>query len=560
MDAFVIYLIQSALCLAALYLIYWFFLRKDTFFTANRFYLIGSIILSFILPMFKVPVFYENPEVVYVVALESITVTAQKIETGVAQNLNLYQTISIIYFTGASIFLLRFVFQLLQLAYFIRKYGVTKSHGLSIVKINTKYSPFSYFNFIFLNEQNLKDKNLDSILAHEKIHISQRHSLDVIILELLTIVQWFNPFMWLCKISLKGIHEYLADEGILSRGMNKISYQHLLLNQAVGLQLNDLTNNFNQSLIKKRFIMMTKMQSKKFARLKFLLAVPVMAILITVFVVSCQQKQAIEEPAKIIEPANAVVEEQGLKTTEQQEQVFMVVEEMPKFAGGDQARMEYIARNIKYPTEARKAGIQGRVYVSFVVEKDGSVSDIKILRGIGGGCDEEAVRIVNAMPKWEPGKQRGQAVRVQFNLPIRFVLDDGGGISKKEGESEKGEVVVMAYSSDKKNTMLVDEKVFVAVEEMPEFNTNDMSLNEFIAANLKYPEKAQNENIQGTVFVTFVVKKDGSVDNVRILRGIGGGCDEEAMRVVKMMKYKPGKQRGKTVDVQYNLPINFTMQ
>jgi len=413
MNAIIIYLIQTAICLASLYLIYWLFFRKDTFFTANRFYLIGSIILSFILPMFEIPVFYHNTDVIYVVALETITVTAQKIESGMAQNYTLYQTALIVYLTGASIFLLRFVFQLLQLAFLIWKFGVSKMDGLSIVKIKSKYSPFSYFNFIFLNEDNLKDEHLKNILDHEIIHIKQKHSLDLIILEILTVVQWFNPFIWLYKTSLKGIHEYLADEGLLAGGMNKRMYQNLLLNHTVGLQVNDLTNNFNQSLIKKRFIMMTKSQTKKIARLKFLLALPVAAILIACFVFSCKQNETMLDSVEIQDVKSAPIEDQ---------EVFQVVEKMPLFPGGEIALQKYINANIQYPELARKEGIQGRVYVTYIVEIDGSISDVRILRGIGGGCDEEAMRVVSEMPKWSSGTQRGKAVRVQFNLPIVFKL------------------------------------------------------------------------------------------------------------------------------------------
>lgn len=123
---------------------------------------------------------------------------------------------------------------------------------------------------------------------------------------------------------------------------------------------------------------------------------------------------------------NSNTEYSYVETTQEVEvveaEIFTVVEENPMFPGGDEARMKYLQENIKYPQMARESGIQGTVYVTFVVEPSGSISNIKILRGIGGGCDEEAIRVVNQMPKWVPGKQRGKSVRVQFNMPIRFVL------------------------------------------------------------------------------------------------------------------------------------------
>jgi len=539
MNAIIIYLIQTAICLASLYLIYWLFFRKDTFFTANRFYLVGSIILSFILPMFEIPVFYNNTDVVYVVALETITVTAAKIESGMAQNYTLYQTALIVYLTGASIFLLRFVFQLLQLAFLIRKFGVTKMDDLSIIKIKSKYSPFSFFNFIFLNEENLKDENLKNIIDHERIHIKQKHSLDLIILEILTIVQWFNPFIWLYKASLKGIHEYLADEGLLAGGMNKRNYQNLLLTHTVGLQINDLANNFNQSLIKKRFIMMTKTQTKKLAQLKFLLVLPVASILIICFAFSANKEVFSSDSSESSALTETELSSQTTKDAKKDETpIFQVVEKMPLFPGGEKAFQKYLNANIKYPEAARKEGVQGRVYVTFIVEIDGSFTDIRIIRGIGGGCDEEAMRVVSEMPKWTPGTQRGQAVRVQFNLPIRFVLD---GTSNQKVES-----VEMTYQ---------------VVEEMPQFEGGKTACENYLSANIKYPEAARKAKITGRVYVTFVVEKEGKITGVRLLRGIGGGCDEEALRVVSAMpKWIPGKHNGEFVPVQYNLPILFNLK
>jgi len=541
MDAFVIYLIQSSLCLGSLYLIYWFFLKKDTFFTANRFYLLSSIILSFILPLFKVPVFYDNSDVVYVVALEAITVTADKIESGIAQNLTLYQSILIVYITGASIFLLRFIFQLLQLAFLIRKFGVTKMDGLKIVKINSKYSPFSYFDFIFLNEKNFKDKNLKNILDHEKIHIRQKHSLDLIILEILTVIQWFNPFIWLYKTALKGIHEYLADEGLLAGGMNKTNYQNLLLSHTVGVQINDLTNNFNQSLIKKRFIMMTKTQSKKFARLKMLLVIPMTALLILCFTFSFNKNligQSSTKTTELIKAESVVDLTQDVKKDQTPNHVFTIVETDAEYVGGEKARIAFLSKNIKYPEEARKNGIQGRVYVTFVVEKDGSLTDVQVTRGIGYGCDDEAVRVIKLMPNWIPGKQRGEPVRVQFNLPIRFSLD-----SEPTKEEKPKQVTFVSI-----------------VDDMPKYKGGDEAQMAFLNENVKYPEEARKNGIQGVVYVNFVVEKDGSITGVKVHRGIGGGCDEEAMRVVKLMKFKPGQVDEKPVAVEFNLPIRFTLK
>lgn len=529
MNEFLMYLMKSSICLAALYTIYWFFLKKDTFFMANRIYLISSIILSFVLPLFKIPIIIADPDITYVAIMETITITAQKVESGIINNLSIYQKLFIVYLTGAAIFSLRFIIQIVQLFLLIRKFGVTNIDGLKVVKLDRKYSPFSYFNYIFLNEENLKDRNLQEIIDHEKIHIEQNHSIDLVLLEALTIIQWFNPFIWLYKTSIKGIHEYLADEGLLAKGTNKLNYQNLLLNQTVGLQINDLTNNFNQSLIKKRFVMMTKKQSNRSAGLKLLLIIPVTALLVMCFTFSYAQ-QVIEKVA-----INEMVE-----SMKAQDDVFTVVEKMPSFPGDLVDLLNFLSKNIKYPSEARKNKVKGRVYVSFVVEKNGSLSNINVLRGIGSGCDEEAIRVVKSMPKWNPGKQRGKIVRVQYNLPIRFPLE---GISIKH-------LVRIEVTDD----------VFTVVETPPQFKGGEQALYKYLSENIKYPEEAQKNGVEGRVYVQFVVEKNGALTGFKILRGIGSGCDEESIRVVATMpNWIPGIQRGQAVRVQFNLPIRFVL-
>ncbi len=229
--------------------------------------------------------------------------------------------------------------------------------------------------------------------------------------------------------------------------------------------------------------------------------------------------------------------------------IFQIVQQVPKFPGGENALMEYIGSNIKYPQEAQDKDIQGRVFVSFVVEKDGSIGEVKLQRGIGGGCDEEAMRVVKNMPKWEPGMQDGKPVRVSYQLPVLFKLKGDKPADKKQKTDKSTKAVDMKPNKN---------GVFTIVEEMPRFPGGENALMEHIISNIKYPQEAQDKNIQGRVFISFVVEKDGSIDEVKLLKGIGGGCDEEAMRVVKNMpKWEPGMQDGKPVRVSYQIPIMF---
>jgi TonB family protein len=250
----------------------------------------------------------------------------------------------------------------------------------------------------------------------------QKHSIDLILLEFLTVVQWFNPFIWFCKSTIRNLHEYLADQGVLLDGFSKADYQQMLVNQTFGIQYNYVTNHFNQSLIKRRFIMMSKNQKNRFQYFKAMVVLPVSMIMVLFFSISVVPDLIAQETTK---PENKQKESTKVDQSSQNDDVYVVVEDMPQYPGGEEARIKFMIENIKYPEEARKKGVEGTVYVTFVVEKDGAISNIKILRGIGSGCDEEAMRVIALMPSWKPGIQRDKPVRTQFNMPIKFSLDKG---------------------------------------------------------------------------------------------------------------------------------------
>lgn len=434
MDSLLLYLMKSGISLLLLYAVYWLFLSRDTFFGMNRVYLVASVVFSMLFPLLPLSMQVSgSSEATYVVMLDTIVINASKIQPVVTGLLETFQVLAIIYLTGVSIFLLRFLFQVGQLALMISKYGITRQEGMNIVFTDHNYAPFSFFNLVFINRKKLTGDRIQEIIDHEQVHMRQRHSWDLILVEIITIIQWFNPVVWFYRHSIKAVHEYLADEGVLVRGHNAIRYQELLLNQSVGVQVNDLTNNFNHSLIKKRIIMMTKTKSTFFARLKLLTALPATLLLVMAFTLSATSDIFTQAEKKLPEGKEIKIvndQETGITSGKATSgDIFTVVEDMPTFPGGEEARMKYLMENIKYPEEARTKGIQGTVYVTFVVEKDGSISNVKVLRGIGGGCDEEAIRVVSKMPNWKPGKQRGKAVRVQFNMPFKFNL---GNAEKKQ--------------------------------------------------------------------------------------------------------------------------------
>jgi len=213
-------------------------------------------------------------------------------------------------------------------------------------------------------------------------------------------------------------------------------------------------------------------------------------------------------------------------------EIYKFVENSPSYVGGETARLSFLSSNIIYPAEAVEKLIAGTVYTTFVVEKDGSITDAKIVKDIGGGCGDEVLRVIKLMPKWNPGTNNTkEPVRVQFTMPFKF------------------------FRTDK-----ITNEIFMVVDNPPSFVGDEKSRLNFINENLIYPEEAKEKEIEGKVYITFVIEKDGSINDPMIKRDIGGGCGDEALRIVKLMpKWNPGTQRGGIVRVQYTMPITFKL-
>ena len=277
MTEFFIYLLKSGICLGLFYSLYWLFLKKETYFMINRVYLIFSIVLSFFLPLIQLtfPFFTEE-----VPSASELLVVSNSLSRRAPIWLIL---LSVIYFIGIAVLLNRFINRLSSLLKLIRKYGIRSKNGTKIVQLEGDFSPFSFFNSIFLNHIDANDLNLEEIIAHERVHIRQYHSLDLMILEVLSIFHWFNPFVWPYKKSLKETHEYLADQGVIAQGFSPAKYQMLIFEHHVGVKLFEFANNFDRSQIKRRITMMTKIKSKNWSKIKVLLVVPAFLFLVIAF-------------------------------------------------------------------------------------------------------------------------------------------------------------------------------------------------------------------------------------------------------------------------------------
>ncbi len=270
------FVLESSACLMLFYLGYLLFLRKETYFRLNRFYLVLSIVFSFIIPALKITSPVVTKKAVIGPPLSPMSIPA-------ANTWGLEETLLLIYVLGAGLFLARFIFHMVKLFFVIKKHSVQRVNGMKIVSVDKEFSPFSFLNYIFINSHKTPENNMRRIIAHESIHIKQHHTLDILIVELVTIVQWFNPFVWPYKKSLQETHEYLADCGVIAQGFNPAKYQLLMFEQHVGLKLFEFANNFKQSQIKRRITMMSKIRSGSAAKLKLLLVLPLASLLVIAF-------------------------------------------------------------------------------------------------------------------------------------------------------------------------------------------------------------------------------------------------------------------------------------
>ena len=490
----------------------------------------------------------------------------------------------------------RFLVQLSSILWLAHTSERVVIHETPVYALRKAAGPFSFFRMVFLHPESHSDKETDEILTHECTHVSQWHSIDVILSEMMCMACWFNPFVWLLKREVRHNLEYLADNTVIQSGYDSKSYQYHLLGLAHHQSVTTLYNSFNVLHLKNRIMMMNKKRSPGIVRTKYLIFIPLVGILMLLsnieavarltvrlaneatvsnamvtatgilvdetgqpligasVVVKGGKERTITDKKGAFSlevPANAILrcsyqgrESQEVlaadmtnnthlslssKSREMNEQVFTVVEKMPSFPGGDAELLKYIATNIKYPKESQDNGEQGRVICSFIVGRDGSVNNPEVLRGVTPLLNEEAVRVINTMPRWNPGMQRGKAVAVKYTVPITFRL-------KSPVEEAK-------------------EETLTVVDVMPQYPGGDRELLKFIAQSIKYPTDAQEAGVQGRVICSFVVDKKGNIVEPKIIRGIDPSLDAEALRVIGMMPRSGRKGGPRLIYGAYYFPV-----
>jgi len=479
MGTFFVYILKSSVCLALFYLFYRLLLSKETFHRFNRVALLGILFLSLLIPLLEVTTAQPTEMAHTMLTLEQLlamvdfysqdTVAVAPVEVKEI-TLSGIQITLVIYLAGIVFFACRNIYSLIRLFLLLRSGRKEIFHsGIRLIIHNKEIAPFSWMKYIVISEADLEENGRE-ILIHETAHISNHHSVDLLVADLCIFFQWFNPASWLLKQELQNIHEYEADETVIKEGVDAKQYQLLLIKKAVGTRLYSMANSFNHSTLKKRITMMLKEKSNPWARLKYLYVLPLAAIAVTAFArpeISQKAKKIsavkVNDLAAIVETktvenvasgVNAVVnltdvpeisvvkdtadvkkKETAGKSSE--DGVFWVAEKMPEFPGGNGAVAEYVRENMKYPAIAKEKGTQGRVIVQFVVNKKGKIVSPKVARSVDPDLDKEAIRLIKSMPDWIPGTQGGKAVDVKYTLPVSFRLDGDSSANTNTASSEE---------------------------------------------------------------------------------------------------------------------------
>jgi TonB family protein len=367
---------------------------------------------SAVLPEVLLPVFWVGGQI----EQESIVST---------RNFSWQEILFFAYLLGVIIASSKFVWGTLKLWIQLKSATLQVYNGNKLV-VHPRFEPASFFGYIMLPSFDPTDADHQLILKHESVHCTQRHTLDLILIQLLKVFFWFNPFIFMYERLIREVHEFQADH-FVTRFHSEIAYSKLLLRLATKSNSKHLVHSFNQFQTKKRIMMMTQTNTKPIQKARFILALPLLALFIAVFSIesSANSKGEFPKSADILnanlQPANDTV---SVILGKDGNQVFDLVEIQPSPAGGMEGWIKYVVESLQYPEEAKKQGIEGTVAIAFVINSDGTISDIEILRAIGGGCEEEALRVIQNAPKWTPGQQGGKPVNCRMRLPIRFKLPE----------------------------------------------------------------------------------------------------------------------------------------
>lgn len=574
MSALYLYLIKVALINALMLGFYHYAIRPGRNFKLMRVVLLLAIVLPLLLPLMpQLSLHRENiavPDYVFSVPeIADMVVISPEAKPDLLLILR-----NSIYPAVAAVLLLGMLISVVSV---IRKHLITgkKSTPYGTVSIdNTARSPYSFFRWVFFSEEGLLHPAANWLLKHEYSHVRHAHSFDRLLSAVFKSFLWFSPFAHFNNRLLAEVHEFQADAEAIDATGSKTEYTNLIVDFTGIPGQYHISNPFSAHL-KKRMIMLNNLKPGKLSMVRILTG---LTIITSVALFSSmirpqktsdnngftQQKQITGKETSIVK-MTAVYDSPDEKIDAKSLGNLATIP--PAFPGGDEARITFFRNNINYPAIALEKKIQGTVLYRITIEISGKVTNPTIEKGIGEGCDEEVLRVVQMMPDWIPGNVNGEPVKVEMVLPVSFILSES-----KTGKIEDQKYVFHRVPNEsiidkpdmqndpvKKNNSNNND-VFTVVENPPKFTGGEEARMAYMQKAISYPEQAKKNKIEGTVYVTFVVEKDGQIRNAKILRGIGGGCDEVALKAIQNMPpWSPGKQKGEAVRVQFNMPVKFSL-
>ena len=547
MGIFFVYILKTSVCLAFFYLFYRLLLSEETFHRFNRVALLGLLALSCLVPWVEVSV-KEVPEASQpMIALEEVMAFVREPAGLVAETSSPFPwraLLLFVYVAGILFFMARHLWSLARMLRLLHTCRREKmSDGITLFLHREEVAPFSWMRMVVLSEDDWNE-NGKAILAHERAHIKNGHSWDLLLAEVCVFFQWFNPAAWLLKGELQTIHEYEADEWVIRNGIDAKTYQLLLIKKAVGSRLYSIANSFNHSSLKKRITMMIKKKSNPWARLKYAYVLPLATVAVAAFARPEVSNRLEEISSAKINDLASIVETKDVKSVENSS------DEKIKVSG------QVMEWQSKKPMPGVTVIVRG-THNGAMSDKEGKFAlsvnkgDVLILSYVGMQTQHVPVQSEANLVVWMK-----EEVQNMEEMMVVGYASDGVGAASSDPD-KKVEAVVDIPKSEAPQ----EEFIFQVVEQMPEFPGGMGECMKFLARNIKYPVAAQQAKIEGRVIVQFVVGKDGSVSNIEAIRGVSPELDAEAIRVVGMMpKWNPGKQRGRAVAVKYSMPIVFRLQ
>ena len=557
MSSFVNYILESAISLGILSLVYFFFMRKETYFLLNRYFLLLSVIFSAILPFVHLQVYAPAPTMLdevtvsqYRNMVEVVTIYGTSVSGTLERFVLSYKFLGMLYVAGVFLFTFLLLYRVIQVAELIQNNKVIKKGGVKLVQLDRDFSPFSFLNYVFVSKNLQQYDGWGKMLSHEIEHIKQGHSIDVMVVEVLSIIQWFNPFFWMLKRALRENHEYSADHAVVSKGISKAGYKRILINQFIGDQL-IIASSFNYSLVKNRVKMLSKLKSSPFSYTKSVIGLLMAISLLVAF--ACEKKHTNE--AKEVQQVFQFI---NISENLLNDPLYKAELGQAKSLLANANNLETVIDSLKKTFKVElKDGILflGKQFnhkkALYIV--DGSLADISYVEGLDKKSFK-GIELVSEGPRLHAFVQE-YGEQAKEGIVLCYINNTPPDREEKAAPiSLIDEIITFSPNS-------AQEEVFNIVEKMPEFPGGEMALRQYIANSVIYPKTYVDQGIQGKVFVSFVVSKSGKVTKARIVRGVAPLIDREALRVISNLpQWQPGLQKGKAVNVSYTVPINFKLQ